>query len=493
MKLLCFLLFLLLPGRLFAQSSPPPPLALTHVTVIDSTGAPPGLDQTVVVAEGRIAALGRTGAVPIPAAARIVNAKGKFLIPGLWEMHAHATGIPGISALYIANGVTGIRDMGTHMDRIKREREAIAEGNTPGPTIIAAGDIVEGQQTSDSFRVEARDPEEAVDVVRALKQQSVDFIKIGTFLTPEVYRAIVEEAGNQRLTIAGHVPLLVSAREASDSGQRSIEHLMGVAVACSSREAELMARTRAAVEAANAAIRDPAHPDRRRYNAQMKILFLQIPAEAAASYDAGRARALFQRFVRNRTYQCPTLIVYRRMEQYDDRLALNDSRYRYLPPGMKDRLDPKKDPRFAHYTQADYEEVRREFPKLLDLVAQMHRAGVPFLAGSDVMNPLVFPGFSLHEELQLLVKTGFTPMEALQAATRNAAQFLGLDRSFGTVEAGKTADMVLLDDDPLKDIRSTTHIRAVIVRGRYLDRMALDALLMKVQADVTTVGPDAIN
>ncbi|MGH9839156.1 MAG: amidohydrolase family protein, partial [Blastocatellia bacterium] len=203
---------------------------------------------------------------------------------------------------------------------------------------------------------------------------------------------------------------------------------------------------------------------------------------AAQTYDQKKAAALFARFKKNGTWQSPTLTVLRSVTHLDDPNFTNDPRLKYMPPSLRSNWDPKNDRRFKMYTAEDWAESRKVYAKYLEVTGAMRKAGVEFIAGTDVSNPYCFPGFSLHDELALLVKTGFTPMEALQAATRNPARYLGLLDSLGTVEKGKLADLVLLEANPLADISNTQKINAVIVGGKLVTKSEIEAMLAKAEA-----------
>jgi imidazolonepropionase-like amidohydrolase len=290
-----------------------------------------------------------------------------------------------------------------------------------------------------------------------------DFVKVYTKLPREAYLAIADEAKKQGLPFAGHLPESVSAAEASDLGQKSIEHLTGVELACSDREDELRREAVATLS--------------RSDNPSAMELLGRIDARAADSFSDEKARALYARFVRNRTWQVPTLTVLHSLVSLDDPKFTADPRLKYMPPSFRSYWSLKLSPETAAM-------LKRTYERATGLVRAMHQAGVPFLAGTDTPGvPYVFPGFSLHDELALLVaEGGFTPLEALQAATRDPARFLGQEEALGTVEPGKVADLVLLDADPLADIHNTTKIAAVMVNGKLLSRNELDEMLAEVEA-----------
>ncbi len=430
----------------------PPAVVIRDVTVIDGSGGPPRPGQTVVVQGDRITAVGAVADVPVPDGARIIDGAGKFLIPGLWDMHVHATASPPFAALYVANGVTGVRDMFSPMPMIKALRARIAAGGI-GPRIVAAGRIVDGEKPVWPGSFAAKNADDGRTAVATLLDEGSDFIKVYSKLSRDAYFAIAEAAKARGVAFAGHVPSAVSVAEAAAAGQASIEHMTGMLRACSS-QADL------------------------EFPPETKAL-----ARAAAwieTQDAARAQALGEKLVDSGTWLCPTLTVLRAVSHLDDPAFIADERVRYVPEFWLRMWDPKNDRRFADATDADRAAQRRVYAAEVELVGLMHRAGVRFLAGTDAGNPYCFPGFGLHDELALLVCAGLSPMDALLAATRNAAEFLGLAEA-GTVAPGKVASLVLLEANPLDDIGNTARIAAVVCEGRLLERAELDAIL--AQAD----------
>ncbi len=448
-------LFLLLPALLLAQSngSPQPvPLVLTHVTVIDVTGGPSKPDMTVVIKGDRISDIGKAGEMLVPPDATVVDASGKFLIPGLWDMHVHWYNRDSLT-LFTANGVTGIREMFGDSDLL-RWRDQIAKGSLTGPRMIVASPIIDGPQPVWPNSIAVGNEDEGRKAVRRVKQWGADFVKVYALLPRDAYFGIADESKRQGISFVGHVPFAVSAAEASDAGQKSIEHLTGILLGCSDKETEL----RDEILKANSTAA--------RFRGQ---------GETLATFNERKAKDLFARFVKNQTWQCPTLTVLRSNAYLGDQSFRNDGRIKYLPRPMREGWGW----RIANRNDSDY--VKKVFQKEVEIVGAMQRAGVPLLAGTDTGNPFCFPGFSLHDELALMVIGGLTPVEALRAATLNPAKFLGLDKTLGTIEPGKIADLVLLDADPLKDIRNTQRINAVISNGRLLDRKALNKMLAQAE------------
>jgi hypothetical protein len=465
------LAFILLANIAFAQT-----LVLKNVTVIDATGAAPRAKMSVAVNGDRITAIDKK-IKHVPKAAVIVDGTGKFLIPGLWDMHMHL-GPPEIFfPLLLANGITGVREMytGNPISVIQKWRmlpnapRIVAPGFIDGPPLLWNGPPPLGAvavETADQGRM-------AVD---GFARAGVDFLKIYSSVPREAYFAIAQEARAIGIPFAGHVPEAVSPLEASESGERSQEHLNGILIACSSREDELRsARVQVMLD--------------RGISGEERMRELAFPdsAEIGESYDEQKAQKLFEAFVRNGTWQTPTLALldgFARARQED---FVHDARRKYLIRAWNEAWDPRKAFFLRDLSPEQYDQLEARIQALLarneKLVRDMHAAGVRFLAGTDAngWNP-VLPGFGLHRELALLVSSGLTPMEALQAATKNAAMYFGQLDSWGTVEKGKIADMVLLDANPLEDIGNTEKIAAVIMRGRHYTREDLDRMLAGVAA-----------
>ena len=469
-KLFLAVLLLALPALPLAQPPQTPrPLVFTHVTVLDMTGAPAQPDMAVVITGDRITEIGRSGSVRMPRDAQVVDATGKFLIPGLWDMHVHwfhQDYLP----LFIANGVTGIRMM-WGMPFHSLWRQEIEQGTLRGPRMAISSPIVDGSPPIWPGSLPVKDTAEGRQLVTWQKGQGADFIKVYSRLSREAYFAIADEARKQGIPFAGHVPDAVSVAEASDAGQKSIEHLTGVLAACSTREEELI---KGRNEAWSTSPSGQAVLNRASLRPLSRLML--------ETFSPEKANALFARFARNHTWQCPTLVTQRNMAFIQDPAIHDDPRVKYMPPGIASGWDPAGDFRLKDRTEEDVELARATYRKVKELIGPMRRAGVEFLAGTDVINPYCFPGFSLHDELALLVEAGLSPMEALQAATLNPARYLGKEKDLGTVEKGKFADLVLLDASPLADINNSRKIDAVVFGGKLLPKAELQKMLADLEA-----------
>lgn len=432
-------MLVLLPAGAASAGEPaaPQPMAIEHVTVIDTAGGSALQDGTVLIRDGRIERIGKSGEVAIGRGMRVVDGRGRFLIPGLWDMHVHLSWTTS-SALpvLLATGVTGVRDMGGRLGEIDAWRTRIDAGLLAGPRIVRAGPILNGRSFN-PLQLAVATPEEARGIARALKHVGVDFIKTHRRMPRDGYFALVDETKKLGLPLVGHVPMTVTPEEASDAGQATLEHtetLFEGTFSVPLKEGEL--------------------------------------SGAIARFRAEAADALFARFVKNGTFVTPTLVAYRSTLEAVDPSLPTDPRARYVASSLKREASR----RVATETAPEIADVKRTFAELIEVVRQMRRDGVTLLAGSDVAGPRI-PGFSLHDELALLVEAGSTPLQALQAATLNPARLLGKLGDYGAVQPGRVADLVLLDGNPLEDIRNTTRIASVVVGGRYWPRPELDALL----------------
>jgi imidazolonepropionase-like amidohydrolase len=456
--LLCFLIAGL--SWISSAQSKAPSVTINNVTIIEVTGGPPLQHRTVVVREGKIedihyfqSASGKSKDVQI-------NGTGKFLIPGLWDMHVHTAfgdwfpqakeiSLP----LFIANGITGVRDMGSDLEILQQWRNEISAGTHIGPRIVMSGPMLDGPQPRFPSSIAIKTPEDGRRAVDDLKRRGADFIKLQSLIPRDAVFAIADEARKQGITFVGHVPDSVRASEASNAGQKSFEHLIGIFEGSSPLEDKFLTGPK-------------------------------TESQFLSSYDPQRAEALFSLLAKKQTWQCPTLVWERGGNLIELSDFSHDSRAKYVPAYWKNVTWKRFTDQVMHEFNTDDLATRRKFvEKELEVVNQMHRAGIPFLAGTDTASGVyIFPGFSLHEELQRFVAAGFTPLEALQTATLNPAKFLGMEDRMGAIEKGKLADMVLLDANPLDDIRNTQKIAGVIANGRYFSRADLDKMLAEVEA-----------
>jgi N-acetylglucosamine-6-phosphate deacetylase len=456
------------------SSHPPPSLVITHVTLIDATGAAPQRDMTIVLADEQIAAIGPSNSVFIPRQTKVFDATGKFLIPGLVDMHVHLTGAGEptgsrefILPLLLANGITTARDMGGDLESLLKLRREIERKELEAPRIFFAGPYLDGNPPFFQPSLIVTNSAEATEDVHSLTSRGTDFIKVQSNLSRDAYFAIADVCRREHITFLGHVPDRVTAAEASDAGQKSIEHLTGVLRACSRDEPLLVRKQFAAAP-------------KKATTVESRNRELSWQRELLESYSDEQAAALVRKFMRNRTWQVPTLILLRNDAfPTPETDPSRDPRRKYIPLEVLANWQKGAKDRDKGATKQEFALRHGLMQASLKIVGKMNTAGVPIMAGTDTAAPFVFPGSSLHEELALLVRAGLTQMEALEAATILPAEFLGQQQTQGTIQRGKIADLVLLDANPLDDIHNTEKIRAVILRGKLLDRRFLDELLGK--------------
>jgi len=448
----------------------PAQIRITHVTLIDTETGKEITDQTVVISGDKISDVANSKSVVAPASAHIVDGRGKYLIPGLWDMHVHGTEVDSTLPVYIANGVTGVRDMFGPPDANKFRAEQAAK-HLVSPHIYLGSPIVDGKPPvwPDSIAVENAD--EARKAVDEQKQRGADFIKVYSLLSREAYFAIIDEAKRKNIPVAGHVPNSITVLEAAEAKQESMEHLVGIGLGCSSRETELRPKIQAA--------------------SPTGIEFDALTLAALQSYSDERCKAVFSALRKNGNWPVSTLVAWRAIGFLNDPQFTSDNRVRYFSGDFRDWMTGKADARMKEWSASEFGIRRAVFSEQSKLTGELFRAGVHMLAGTDSGNAFCFPGFSLHDELALLVESGVTPLGALQIATRNPALFMNATDKYGSVTVGKIADLVLLDADPLKDIHNTTKISEVFLSGKEFNRAALNQLLKDAVNYVAISSSDA--
>ncbi|MDX8049202.1 amidohydrolase family protein [Lentzea sp. BCCO 10_0798] len=424
----------LLPGRAQASAGV---TAVRGVTLIDSSGVRPG--STIVLADNRILAVGSCD-LPLPRGSTVLDLDGKFVIPGLWDMHVHGAFLDRVTLpLCLVNGVTGIREM-WGFPPIYELRERIERGEVFGPRLVVGSMIIDGPHSTLPGAMIVSTPDEGRQAVRDAK--GADFVKVYSYLDRPTLAAIADECSRQAITFAGHCSNHVPLGDASDLGQRTFEHMYGLPLATSTRETQLR-------QAIADLPLDPADPF-----AWFKRV-LEFERQATLSHSRSKALQLAKRLQRNNSALCPTMVAMRVYSSPADRFA-NDPRMKYMPAFYRD-LWRDGLTRWVPVTPQEIRQQAEFFRRRQEQVAEMHAHGVEILLGTDAGNPYSFSGFSVHDELELLVDAGLSPKAALKAGTRGAA-----------IKPGEAANLVVLDGDPLSDIRNTQRIHTVLTRGRVL-------------------------
>jgi hypothetical protein len=437
-----------------AAQAPPAVTAFTHVNVVDVTDGEVIRDRTVIVRNRHIDAIEPSESAALPSNATTVEGSGKFLVPGLWDAHVH-TRYDGIDhlRLLIAHGVTSARDLGggwEHLGRINQWNQEIAAGKRIGPRIVAAGVVLDGPKSVWSHTALISTPDEGRAAVNRLKAEGASYVKVYMGLSRPSFEAIVDEAKRQQLIVGGHVIPSVGIFDATTLGQSAVEHAADLLPPLSASE-ELLRKAR-----------DEGRPP--------------SITEVVKTFSDDKAKRLAQHFRKHQVRLVPTLSLYASMLGVAGRDSgtIDSSELRFVPPAYLSRWR-SAEPMVLADAQARADGAVRVMRHMID-------AGVDILAGTDVVKTFFLPGKSLHDELSLLVKAGFTPLQALRAATSAPAEYLGIKDST-TIAPGQRADLVLLDADPLQDINNIRRIAGVMANGAFYARQGLDDMLRHVERE----------
>ena len=432
-------------------------LTITHATVVNTVTGALQPDTTVTIEGNRIQQVVPSKSAGAPKGT-VVDAHGQYLIPGLWDMHTHvffgSTAKDGddlILPLLLANGITGVRDMGSALDPVLHARDEIAAHRELGPRMIVSGPMLDGPKSTYKAAIAISTPDDGRKAVDMLKARGADFVKVQSGVPREAYFAIADEAKKIGIPFEGHVPDAIRASEAVAAGQRTFEHLIGIFEASS--------------------------PDETKYLAGKKTVGMFLD-----TYDPKLEANIISLLAAKQIWQCPTLYWERGQWLVDAIDYTKDPDLAYAGKTWVTKW-PRSQKSIMQTLDTDPLPVREKFVEHeLGIVRRLHAANVPFLAGTDTPADVdVIPGISLHLELQRFVAAGFTPLEALQTATLNPAKFYGRTKDFGTVEQGRIADLVLLRENPLTNIANSRTVTAVIADGRYISQKQLNEMKTKLR------------
>ncbi len=451
----------------------PADLAITNITIVDAESEPLP-NMTVLLKRDRIVAIGAE--LSYTDEVEVIDGTGKFLMPGLWDFHVHLTFdsliTPSMYDLFLANGITSIRDTGGLLEKMLPMKAQAESDPTRYPRLKWAGPLLDGKtvvydgSTNPEIGVGVATQEDVRAIIAQLEAAGVNLLKAYEMLSPEVYQAILAIAKEKNLPVTGHVPLSMDVITASNAGLSSMEHFRNIEMSAAANAPELLEdRLRLLKEGQST----PGSTLRSSIHSAQRI-------EAVRNLDSTRLEAIAAALATNNTVQIPTLaIAGARMHalwEQEDWLATFDGLSENARTAwMKNAAAmsaSKASPDNIEYAQFCY-----------SLVRYLADRGVKILAGTDTPIALLTPGFSLHKELEFLVNAGLSEREALAAATTLPAQYFGLEAELGLVKKNYLADLVILDADPHKSISSTQKISAVIRNGQHYDRQALDQLLKK--------------
>ncbi len=463
----------LLPLPTAAKAAPArADLLIRHATLVDVEHGRLVPNQAVATRGDQIVAVGNDGTIAAAwRAGKNVEAKGRYLIPGLWDMHVHFGGGPelieenkALLPLYIANGITTVRDASGDLPYdVLRWRSEIADGRLFGPTLLSSGPKIEGIKPVWKGTLETGSQADVDQAIAKLKELNVNFVKItDSTLKPELFLYAVRQARGAGLRASGHIPMALTVGQAIEAGISSIEHIDYAHKAGVKDEARITADFAAG-----------------------RIDRAQASAQLDAGFDEATAMAAYRDMAARGVFVTPTLSISRTVAYLDQNDHSADPELAYIGPRLRKTYDWRIE-RAAKATPEQIAQRHAIYEHNAAILPLLQQAGVTIMAGTDAgfLNSFDYPGFALHQELALYVDRGLTPAQALASATRAGPAWFGLLDRYGAVAEGKQADMVLLTANPLEDIHATKAIDAVILRGTLQDRARLDALLAETKAKV---------
>lgn len=429
-------------------------LVIANATIIDVKTGKILNNRIIGIDSNRISYIYK-GSIRLSDSTQVIDANEKFIIPGLWDMHTHYCGSHAdLDPLLIANGITGIRDMWGNMELINKIREGISSGRIIAPDNYTSGTIIDGYPPYFNGSIGVKTPEEAKKVVEGQIAEGVDFIKVLSFLNEECFMAIANCANKNNIPFSGHVPDDISIYLTMDAGMATSEHLYGILEACSSIEDSIM---------------------KMPWNKRSKPLI--------ETFNKEKFDSLCSVLALSKMYVCPTLACSQAYAYINDTAFTNDRRNSYIPYHIRKRWELPKD-YLTNEAFIEYNKVaRKRFQFELNFIGEMSDKGVKFLAGTDFLNSYCFPGFTLHDELALLVEGGMQKLDALRSATINGAECMRNENNYGSVENGKIASLLILKENPLENIENTKSIEYVILRGQIFNRNELDNMLQKAKSE----------
>lgn len=446
-------------------------ILIKDVHVVDVEHGVVELNRNLVISDDRIVHIDSTAQGFDYKVNRIIDGSGKYVVPGLWDMHAHpddpevwrmdpeAEKRNLLMPLFVVNGVMGIRDMAGSIDVIKTWRKQYESGELLVPKIVAGGPLLDGPNPMWDGSVGIDSPDKVKQVVDSLILEGVDFLKVYSLLPRDTYLALSAYANQIDFPFVGHVPFTVSPSEAAETGMKSQEHLLEILKECADTPTEAfmvdVRKMENGIDRSNA-----------------------INAFRLETFDEGKADALYDLFVEKQIWHCPTLSMWYKNAWYEEELQKDKRLMAYLPNYLQEYWTPEVNDHLTHRDNKNFIATKkRSYQLYLKMVKRMHEKGVLLLAGTDTgANPLCFPGVGVHNELEALVEAGLSPLEALKTATLNPALFLEIKKDYGTVSVGKMADLVLLEQNPLEDISNVRKINAVIRGGKLFDTAQIKAI-----------------
>lgn len=482
MKNLSFVLYLTLLFHFGCQSSGEyfeDAFCIENISTIDSNE---GLkeNQTVVVKDGKILKITSSNDLKLDPENEIIDGTGKFLIPGLWDAHVHFAFLeelaPSMFDLFLAYGITSVRDTGGKIGFVKEWKDKADANPTEAPRVMIAGPLLDGMPNVYDGSDPGRPPlsvglssiEDVKNQINFLDSVGVDLLKAYEMLTPEQFATITKLAREKGLKVTGHVPLSMDVISASNAGLNSMEHMRNLELACASNSDELLTQRHELLDFGK---NDPGGILRSRIHQAQR-------QNAVENYDENKADSVLKVLAENQTWQIPTLSLNTgSVRKHFDQPNFQES-FRYLPDSVeqnwKSAIENMAGNEISEFTQ-------KYFDWKMNMVSKIHETGIGIMAGTDCPIFFLTPGLSLHDELEVLAEAGLSPLEALKTATFNPAKYFDLENELGSIKENYWADLVILDANPLENIKNTQRINAVIREGKYYGREALDRVLKRLE------------
>ena len=445
-------------------------ICIENISTIDAES---GLkeNQTLVIKDGKIYKIFQSNQVKLSNKNTIINGNGKYIIPGLWDAHIHFAFLeelaPNMLDLFLGYGITSVRDTGGQIEFVKKWKDKANSDTLNYPRVMIAGPLLDGKYNvydgSDPWHPHLSTKNNTVQSVEQqvhyLDSLDVDLFKAYEMLTPNQFKKITELARKKGLKVTGHVPLSMDVISASNAGLNSMEHMRNLEMSCASNADELLKERTELLKNSNnlsgAALRSKIHRTQRM--------------KAIENHDDAKANEVFKVLAKNQTWQIPTMTLYVSDRYKEDFKYMPTEIRRKWEKGLASLVD-KKNP-FENKKYAKW---------MFKMIKKVHDNKIGIMAGTDTPIAYLTPGLSLHEELNLFVKAGLTPLEALKTATVNPAKYFKLDSKLGLIKENMLADLVILDKNPLEDINNTKQINSVFKNGNYVSRKKLDEILMNV-------------
>lgn len=456
-------------------------ICITNISTIDPTD---GLkeNQSVVIKDGKILRIASSAELSLAKTNKIIDGTGKYLIPGLWDAHVHFAFIedlaPSMFDLFLAYGITSVRDTGGKLEFVKKWKDKAMADPTKAPRVMIAGPLLDGMPNvydgSDPMHpplsVGMQSVEDLELQIHMLEENGVDLLKAYEMLTPEQFATVTRLGKEKDLRVTGHVPLSMDVISASNAGLNSMEHMRNLELSCASNSDELLAERRQLL--ADGA-RDPGGVLRSRiHDAQRE--------KAIKNYDEQRADEVLAVLKKNETWQVPTLALSTGFVNKPFANPQFQESFAYLPDTLEDRWKTG----IENFAKIEITPFRDQYNTwMFNMVGKVHKAGIDIMAGTDCPIFFLTPGRSLHEELVVLVRAGLSPLDALKTATLNPARYFNMEKELGSIKENMLADLLILDANPLEDIKNTQKINSVIREGFVYDRAGLDEILERLDTE----------